>query len=160
MSKDDVRKIKASVALQQKVGTGKIDEKAVEKAQAVMSENKVDFTPLALPQIELLQEAIKNAKGGREDEELMNDITLPIMNLKANAATFNYPIISEICGTVLTFLEHVGKIDDEVIVIVDNLCKAVMVIVSQKITDKENPVAVGLIKEFKDVCKRYMEKRL
>ena len=82
------------------------------------------------------------------------------MNLKANAATFNYPLISDAAGTVLNFLDIVNALDGEIVVIADNLHKAIAVIVQQKMSGSENPAGKALVKEFKDVCKRYMDKRM
>ncbi len=152
--------IKASLELQQRVGTGVVDAEVVKQAQQVIEDNDVDFGPIALPLLKDLQDSIALAKKGEGDpKSVVESITRPIMNLKGNAGVFKFPLISDMTGTVLALIEHVGRIDDDILVIVDNLHKASTVAVAQKLVDKKNPIAAELAKEFEGVCKRYMEKR-
>lgn len=163
MSRKDVKKIRATNQLAQKVGTGEVDEDKVAAAQKAIENSQIDFTDIAKPFLDQLQNAIAMAKknlDSADKKEMLNNITFPIMNLKANAATFNYPLISDAAGTVLNFLDIVNAFDAEIVVIADNLHKAITVIVLQKMSGSENPAGKVLVKEFKDVCKRYMDKRM
>lgn len=160
-SKKEARVIRASLELQQKVGTGSIDSVRIDQAQQVINTTKVDFEPLARPQLEQLQKAVARARQGVSNEKaVIEGIMQPIMNLKANAGTFNYPAISDMTGTVLNFLESVRKIDNEILDIIDNLHKAVTVAVVQKLSGVNNKLGEKLATEFKGVCKRYVDKRL
>ena len=58
MTKKSAKVIKASKALQMKVGTGTIDDQVLEKAQKLMDENKIDFAPLAKEHVSALVKAI------------------------------------------------------------------------------------------------------
>lgn len=161
MNRKDVKKIRATNTLAQKVGSGEIDAAKIEAAQATIENSQIDFSELAKPLLDQLKNAIAAAKKDpefKDREKILNNITFPIMNLKANAATLNYPLISEAAGTVLNFLDAVNKIDNDIVVIADNLHKAITVIVMQKMTGKDNPAGKVLVQEFKDVCKRYLDK--
>lgn len=161
MTRKDVKKIRATNALAQKIGSGEIDAAKIEAAQAAIENSQVDFLELAKPFLDQLKNAISAVKNDPEfkgREKLLNNITFPIMNLKANAATFNYPLVSEAAGTVLNFLDAVNKIDSDIVVIADSLHKAITVIVMQKMSGKDNPAGKALVQEFKDVCKRYLDR--
>lgn len=163
MDRKDVKKIRATNALAQKVGSGEIDEKRIEAAQKLVDANEIDFAEMAKPFLDQLQNAIKAAKkagAGGDRGELLNGITFPIMNLKANAATFNYHVVGDVADTVMNFLDTVNTIDNEILVIADNLHKAITVVVMQKMSEKNPPGSMQLTGEFRDVCKRYMDKRM
>lgn len=160
----DAKTIKASTDLQRKVGTGNVEVAQVEKAQKVIETNVVDFGELANPQLKELRQAIvmaqKNKHGGPDDRAILEAIILPIMNLKANAGNFNFPLISEMTGVVLNFLENVKVMDDNIVHIADNLHKAVSVAVTMKLKTSKNGVGQQLLTEFDAVCKRYAAKYL
>jgi len=81
--------IKANKSLQARVGTGPLDDNVVEKCQMVMDNNDVDFAPLAMEYLDKLAEAIQTAKSPDiEKSEAINNMTAPVMQLKANASTF------------------------------------------------------------------------
>jgi len=163
MSKKEVKKIRASNALAQKIGAGDVDSKKIAAAQDVMEATEIDFGEIANPFLEKLQAAVVAAQareGDADGKALIESITNPTMNLKANAATFNYPLVSEAAGTVLNFLDMLQTIDDDIVVIADNLHKAITVIVSQKMSGADNPIGKTLVKEFKDVCQRYVDKHI
>ncbi len=159
-NKPGVKIIKASTDLQKKVGTGVIDTAKVAMAQQMMESNTVDFGPVAQPFLDDLSQAVKNAKKDKDNPKALESLMLPIMNIKANATTFNYPVAGEVTGTVLTFLEHVGRVDDEILIIAENLHRAVNLVIAQKMVGGKNALGEKLIQEFKDVCRRYIEKRL
>lgn len=155
--------IAASKDLQRRIGTGDIDEKTVKKAQNVMDNNKVDFGPLAKPYMTALVGAVaeaKKAKQPRLDKATMESFSVPIMNLKANAATFNYSLISGLTGVVLTFLESHEKPGKKTVQIVDLLNKTLMLIIAKKMTGDGGEVGRALQGAFKDVCRWCIEKEV
>lgn len=158
---DDVKIIKASLELQQKVGTGSIDEQKVVKAQKVINENKVEFAPIAKPHLDTLNSAIKEAmkyKGGGDDQAVLQTFMTPIMNIKANAATFNYPIISSLSGIVLTFLEDVPRYDKKVGQIVDLLYKTIQLILIRKMSGDGGKDSKMLQMAFQELCQKFIKK--
>jgi hypothetical protein len=160
VERKDVKRIRATNQLAQKVGSGEVEDSRVEAAQKIIEVNQVDFVEIAAPFMDQLGKAVKAVKKSGPDADTLNAIIFPIMNLKANAATFNYPVVSDIAGTVMNFLDAVGKIDGEILVIAENLHKAITVVIAQKMSGKDHPGGAALVQEFKDVCKRYMEKHV
>lgn len=157
----ETKRIKANLDLQKKVGTGSIDEKKVEKAQEVIKNNKVDFAPIAKPHLDELSKAIKASLGLKNppnEKEILESYMTPIMNIKANAATFNYSLISGLAGTVLTFLEDVKKYDRKVVQIVDLLCKTTLLILARKMAGDGGPEGRALQNAFQDVCHKTIKK--
>lgn len=158
---DDAKRIKANLDLQKKVGTGSIDEKKVERAQDVIKNNKVDFAPIAKPHLDELSKAIKASLGLKNppnEKEILESYMTPIMNIKANAATFNYSLISGLAGTVLTFLEDVKKYDKKVVQIVDLLYKTILLILARKMSGDGGGEGKALLGAFHDVCQKTMKK--
>ncbi len=157
----EAKRIKASLDLQKKVGTGAIDEKKIERAQEVIKNNNVDFAPVAKPHLDQLSKAIKASLGLKNPEnekEILESYMTPIMNIKANAATFNYALIGGLAGTVLTFLEDVKKYDRKVVQIVDLLYKTILLILARKMSGDGGPEGRALQGAFQDVCLRTMKK--
>lgn len=157
----DSKRIKANLDLQKKVGTGAIDEKKVERAQEVIKNNKVDFAPIAKPHLDELSKSIKASLGLKNPEnekEVLEAFMTPIMNIKANAATFNYSLVSGLAGTVLTFLEDVKKFDRKVVQIVDLLYKTILLILARKMSGDGGAEGKALQGAFHDVCQKTMKK--
>jgi hypothetical protein len=157
---EKARVIAASKELQQRIGTGEIDTNTVKRAQTVMDNNTVDFGPLARPYLTQLATAVNEARGqkGLLDKKTLESFSTPIMNLKANAATFNYSLISGLGGVVLTFLESHEKPGRKTLQVVDLLNKTIMLIVARKMTGDGGEIGAALQKAFKDVCRWCIEK--
>ena len=107
---------KASQMLQAKVGTGPLDERVVEKCQEIIDNNEVDFAPLAMEYLDKLSEAVKGIKSGDlATKAAVHSLTAPVMQLKANAATFKYTLIGNLANVMLSFLEAIKELDDDAI---------------------------------------------
>ncbi|MFN3827199.1 MAG: hypothetical protein ACK4NR_06185 [Micavibrio sp.] len=161
VSDDNVKTIEASRELQKKIGTGVVDEKKVAMAQAVIANNKVDFAPIAKPHLDLLGQAIRESAGLKNppnEKEILESYMTPIMNIKANAATFNYSLISGLAGTVLMFLETVGKYDRKVVQIVDLLYKTILLVLARKMAGDGGYEGKALITAFQEVCQKTLAK--
>lgn len=152
--------IKANYMLQSKVGSGPLDEAAVERSQEVMDNNTVDFGPLAQEYLTQLQQAITKAKtGDLSTEEAIQGMTEPVMQLKANAATFRYTLISNLANVMLSFLEAVKKLDDDVIQIVEAHQKTLNIIVVKKMQGDAGAAGKQMEDELRAACKRYFTKK-
>lgn len=158
---DDVKVIKASTELQQKVGTGSIDDHKVQIAQQVINENKVDFAPIARPHLEELRRLIaetSKSRGDKSDREVLRALMTPTMNIKANAATFNYPLISGLTSIVLTFLEDARRYDKKVLQIVDLLHKTILLVLARKMTGDGGVEGKALQVAFQELCQKFIRK--
>jgi hypothetical protein len=158
--KKQPRVIKANYVLQAKVGSGPLDPKVVEKCQSVIDNNDVDFAPLAKEFLDKLAEAIASARSGNCDtQSVINNMSSPVMELKANAALFKYDLIGKLANVMLSFLESVKMIDKTVIEIVDAHHKTLSVIVLKKMKGDGGSYGVQLEQELKDACIRYLQKK-
>lgn len=158
--KKQPRIIKANYILQAKVGSGPLDNKVVEKCQQVIDNNDVDFAPLAKEFLDKLAEAIMRAQRDNENtREIIQEMSQPVMQLKANAALFKYDLIGKLANVMLSFLESVRAIDKTVIEIVDAHHKTLSVIILKKMKGDGGSHGIQLEQELKDACSRYLQKK-
>ncbi len=156
ISKREAKRIEASKELQKKVGTGTIDAKKIAKAQDVIKTTKVDFAELARPDMDKIQKAIDDAKRDMLDHDaVMQSFKQPIMNLKANAGTFDYEFVSQLTGMVLMFLENIEKPDRKIIQIVDILHKTILLALAYNMSGDGGENGKTLLGAFDQVCKKY-----
>ncbi len=147
---------KANYMLQSKIGSGPIDAEIVEQAQKVMDENTVDFAPLAKEFLDKLQQAVEHARGGEQSmDEMIAEMTGPVMQLKANAGTFNYDLIGNLANIMLSFLEGIKEMDKNAIEIVAAHHTTLTAIVNNKMKGDGGDYGRQMEQELKDACKRY-----
>ena len=105
-SSDAHRVIKASSKLQNKAGRGEIDKQSIERAEVFTKNNNVDYGAFVEPMLNELSEAIQTYKATPDhNAECADRIKNIIMDLKASAATFHFPLVSRLCTPVLLHLE-------------------------------------------------------
>lgn len=152
--------IKANYTLQAKVGTGPLDAQKVEACQKVMDNNEVDFAPMATEILNRLGKAIDDARAGKTDlKQAVQEMTEPVMELKANAAIFRYDLIGNLANVMLSFLESVQSLDKTVIEIVNAHHKTLQAIVMKKMQGDGGKYGKQLEQELKDACLRYYQKK-
>lgn len=151
--------IKADYSLLAKVGSGPLDEKLVQRCQKVMDSNTVDFTPLANEFLEKLKAAINDTKSGKlSKDKAIEAMSGPVMQLKGNAATFRYELIGNLANVMLSFLESITVLDDDVLAIVDAHHKTLSAIVLKKMSGTGGSSGKLLEDELKGACKRYFSR--
>lgn len=155
-----VRVVKASRMLQSKVGTGTIDEKKVEKSQKIIDSNAIDFKPMAKTYLDQLAVAVENAKAGKTDHAaLIQELIEPVMQIKANAAMFDYNLVSRLANIMLNFLETITEVDENVLEIIVAHQNTLNLIVNNAMKGDGGEYGIELESELKSVCKRYFAKR-
>lgn len=142
--------------LRQKVGYGGFDPGAIEKAERVITENKIDFTPTAEEFIGMMDNRVDMAEralvmGERAIEELI----YPAMQLKAQGGMFHYPLVTDIAGSLVTFLENITSVNKDVLEIVNAHKTAINAVLNNKMKDPESAAAKALRSELADVCARF-----
>lgn len=156
---------KADLTLRSKIGQGPLDPKDVERCQDVIDNNEVDFAPLALEYLDNLEEAIKVASKEKTiTKETIQNMTAPVMQLKANASTFHYDLIGNMANVMLGFLEGVERlgtdtIDTDVIAIVSAQHQTLKAIILKKMKGDGGEMGRQMEDEIKAACKRYFTKR-
>lgn len=150
--------IKANHMLQVKAGMGPLDPKKIEACEQIIEKNNFDFAPLANQYIQNLSLAIENAKNPEVNmEDAVQDMTSPVMQLKANAPIFKYDLIGSLANIILSFLEAVKKIDRTVLEIVGAHQKTLDAIVKNEMKGDGGEYGRKLEQELKDACKRYFQ---
>ena len=142
--------------LKEKVGSGGLDETIINKAQIMLENNTVDFQPIANMLIEVLDEAIHDAKSGnRNGEEAIEALIYPAMQLKAQGGMFHYQLITEISNILVNFLEVITQIDKDVLDIVVGHRMAIRAVLSGKIKGDGGQTGKELRDALMDACNRY-----
>ena len=95
--------IKVPNTLKAKVGSGGLSEDILNKAQALLENNTVDFQPLAEMYLTALMKGIDIAKGGSFDEAeyIISSMLYPAMQLKANGGMFHYPLVTKVADKLI-----------------------------------------------------------
>lgn len=160
MSKDKASIIKADYTLQKKVGTGPIDERTIKSSQHVIDNNNVDFAPMALTILEKLDAALKRANDPSVTMEQMKSLlTVPVMELKANATIFHYELIGSLANIMLGFLETITTMDHDAYEIVKAHHASLHMIVVRKMNGDGGAAGKMLINELQQACDRYHHKK-
>lgn len=155
-----VKIIKASNALQIKAGTGKIEASRIRKAEQVIEANTEDFVPMAEGFLQRLENAIRAARIGEEQEtELLSGMTKPIMELKANAQMFKYDLVSILANVMLGFLEHIRTLDKDVTDLVEAHRRTLNLILSKRMKGDNGHTGTLLKAELEEAIQRYFIKR-
>ena len=151
------RVYKASKILQYKAGFGEIDHKHIDAAQNVI--DQVQFEPIALKILKELEDLIHQHNGEDvECRELIDELAAPVMQLKASASMFGYPIVSKLTNIMFSFLNQITVMDKVALQIIDGHHKTLVGIVNNKIKDDTNDYAIQLERELYAACERYMLK--
>lgn len=152
--------LKANFALRMRIGKGAIAPKVLLACRRVMEENAFDFTPMArdilktiLSEIEMLQ------ANKRTHEETLGALRIQVMQFKANAATFRYPLLSEIAHKLLDFLDEINELDAsavEIVMAFHNTAEKLLVRRDENHTDSR---ARKIPEEFEKAFERYWKRK-
>ncbi len=147
--------------LKKKVGSGGLSEEILEKAQALLENNTVDFQPLADMYLENLMSGIEYTKnaGSEDDREyIITTMLYPAMQLKANGGMFHYPLVTTISDRLIQFLEVIEEPDTEAIEIVLAFHTTIHAVVQGKISGDGGKHGTELLSALNDACVRYFER--
>lgn len=153
--------IPAQRTLKAKVGSGGIADDILEKAQALLENNTVDFMPLAEMYLVSLMKGIdtvKDASPEEDNEFLISNMLYPAMQLKANGGMFHYPLVTGISDRLIQFLEVIDEPDIEAIEIVLAFHTTIRAIIQGKITGDGGAHGEELMRALNKACIRYFER--
>lgn len=160
VQENEAKIFKANFKLQEKVGSGPLDEKKVQESQRVIETNEVDFGPTALEILQKLENAIKLAQSSSANMQKAKALlTTPVMELKANAAIFKYNLIGNLANIMLSFLEAISDLDKDAVEIVNAHRNTLHMIVVRKMSGDGGEGGKLLVKELQQACDRYYNKR-
>jgi hypothetical protein len=146
--------------LKMKVGSGGLDDAILNKAQELLENNTIDFKPIALMLVDVLHEAIADAKSGSlKGEEAIQAMLYPAMQLKAQGSMFHYPLVSQIGDILVNFLETVPDVDKDVMDIVVHHKFAVNAVLGSQIKGDGGKLGRELRDALLDACMRYYKRQ-
>lgn len=153
--------IKPPNMLKTKVGTGGLSEIILDKAQALLENNTVDFAPLAEMYLDNLAHGINMAKNpapGMDEEYIISCMLYPGMQLKANGGMFHYPLVTNIADKLIQFLEVIEEADIETVEIVLGFHTTIKAVVQGRITGNGGRYGKELMDALVEACERYFDK--
>ena len=146
--------------LKAKVGSGGLDDAILNKAQELLENNTIDFKPIAHMLVDVLHEAIADAKSGAtRGEDAIRAMLYPAMQLKAQGAMFHYPLISQIGEILVNFLETVPDVDKDVMDIVVHHKFAINAVLGSQIKGDGGKLGRELRDALLDACQRYYKRQ-
>lgn len=150
--------------LKAKVGSGGLSENILNKAQALLESNTVDFAPLAEMYLNTMMKGIDSAqnisgKSPEELEEIINSILFPGMQLKANGGMFHYSLVTQIADRFIQFMEVIEVIDEDALEIIMAFHTTIRAIILGKIKGDGGKRGEELLYALIDACNRYFEKK-
>lgn len=158
-SKAKPKFIAPNKALQKKVGATPFKKESVTKADQFIDENNIDFSPLAKQFLNDMRAALDNAHAGQNDpHKLVEALTEPVMQLKANAATFKYPLITQLMNVLLNFLETLDALNNDSMKIAELSYGSVKVMLVKKMQNPYDKQGDMLVKEFAKAIARYRKR--
>lgn len=142
--------------LKEKVGSGGIDEAVLMKAQELLEKNTINFEPIANMLLDLLVEAIADAKAGTtKGEEAIEAMIYPAMQMKAQGSMFHYPLISDISHILVNFLETVEDMNRDVLDIVVAHKMSIKAVLASHLKGDGGKTGKELREALMEACGRY-----
>jgi len=136
--------------LKAKVGGGPfvgIDMAAIRRAEAAMEEIKSEFASWAASDVEKLM-AARARFAKTPDEGARAALLRAAHDMKGQAATFNYPLIARVSGSLSKLIGELAKDTQLPLGLVDAHVNAIHVIYRDKVMDESNKTALALIIEL------------
>lgn len=145
--------------LRQKVGTGGIDQRLLERADEFIDNNSFDFAEVAEKIIHGLKRQLKEVKAADDrGKAAIDKLSRPIMELKASGGMFRYQMVSDVADIALNFLETVTELDDDCFEIVEAHHNALQAIVSKRLQGPGGAQGRALAGELQKASQRFFKK--
>ena len=147
------RLLKSRSNLRQRIGpTATISDAQILKAQYHAEKPAVDFTPYILDyisQLESIVEMLRADDYGREDH--YDRTTIPIVQIKGQAAMFGKPFVSSVSEKILFFMEQYKRLDNDVLDILTAYCAVIKTVCDADSTASQD----NLMEEIESALNRY-----
>ncbi|QQG35459.1 MAG: hypothetical protein HYS17_07900 [Micavibrio aeruginosavorus] len=153
--------IKPPNTLKAKVGSGGISEAILNKAQALLENNIVDFMPLAEMYLQNLMRAIETAQTNSDKldtETLIAGMIYPAVQLKANGGMFHYPLVTTMADRLIQYLEVIVEADMDALEIVLAFHTTIRAVIMGRIIGTGGRHGQELLAALNDACMRYFER--
>lgn len=146
--------------LKAKVGHGKLNDEILNKAEAVLENNAVDFLPMAETCLASLMRRIEQARNhvpGEDGEALTARMLEPATDLKAGGAMCGYPLVARIADKLIQFLEAIAEPDKDAIEIVLAFHTTIRAVLTGRTTGFDGKHGDELVQALEAACRRYFE---
>lgn len=148
--------IKPTLALQAKVGTGRVPTTTIKRCQALLDNNPYDFTPMGQSIVDRLKTQIDKIRSGEiQYEDAKEKILESVMQLKGNGKMFGYDLVSILATIMMSFLESIDTVNKDAIDIVDAHRRSLDIIFKKKIKGSGGLQGQQFEEELKNACIRY-----
>ena len=145
--------------LKQKVGSGGFDPVAIKRAQDYIEEhanNPELFEEMAVPILKDMK-AICD-KISSNEAVTVDEMTMPILDLKSNGQMFGYKPITAICSDILDVAQSTKVLNKDFEDLFVSLYEAIRVMLKNKMTDQNNKMVMCFDMELGRACSRYRKK--
>lgn len=149
--------------LKQAVGNGGLDANQIRSAQRALevTASATDFRTIAAPLLSSLKQGFDSARtSNASGSDALEAMMLPAMQLKAQGGMFKYTLITEICNTLVNFLETLDRLDKYAIEIVNAYIKTINAIIRNSMNGDGGPQGKQLRDALMDACNRYYRVKL
>lgn len=124
-----------------------IDMAAVGRAEAAMEALKTEFAEWSQDDVRKLV-AAREAFAAKPDPITRAGVLRAAHDMKGQAATFNYPLIARVAGSLSRLIHDLPASSDVPLALVDAHVNAIHVIYRDKVMDMSNKVALALSEEL------------
>jgi hypothetical protein len=136
-------------SLRAKVGGGlALNADAVAKAEAALKELSANFAQWLQDEVARLEAARAAVKAEGRTPELTEALYFRAHDLKGLGATYEYPLVGRICGSLCRLLDDPAKRLSAPLILIDAHVDAVRACVSGEIRDADHPVGATLAAEL------------
>jgi chemotaxis protein histidine kinase CheA len=139
-------------------GSGGLDSSAVKRAEQAIDDLKEEFAVWIVEDVNRLAET-RGAYGQQIDGETLGNLYRASHDLKGQAATFDFPLISRVAASLCKLTDDAGDAKLPMNLI-DAHVDAIKIIVRDGIKDPSNPVASVLAEELERQVAAFLGKQL
>lgn len=144
-----------------------IDMGAVERAERAISNLSVEFDGWLKDEINRLTEARKRVDAEGITGEAGQDFFRVAHDLKGQATTFGYPLVTDTCASLCIMFDQLGNLKDlpeDVSVkfkqLADHHVDTVRALVAQKVKDTQHPAGRRLATELNSITQQFISRYL
>ena len=150
MASDDVEIIKPSTRLRDKVAAGgnaQFNSRAIERTEKAVAANGKDYTAKVRKDVENLREMVRNAaQGGDATAEQMKEIAMIAREIKGQAATFNFPLLTKFGDGLFNFTDNMTELNDKRVAVILAHVDAMSVVLAQNMHGDGGPIGNQLVR--------------
>lgn len=145
--------------LKQKVGSGGFPAISLQRAQEHFDSYQEDpklFVEIATPFLEDMKTLLERLDNKKDVS--IQDMRVPVLDLKANGAMFGYKGVTAISSDILDIFQKADEINDDIVELYRGLYLSVKTLIENGIADSKNKAVINFDTEIRRACARYRKK--